>query len=145
MDIGSGMGYFTIPMSGFVGRYGNIIAVDLQPEMLKGLKAKARRAGCENITYHQCDPDSLNIGQWSNLVDFVLIFMVLHEAPNPERLIAEAHAALKQGGKMLFTEPMSHVKKEEFQSSFSMIQETGFDLIDRPKIDMCRSAAFQKR
>jgi ubiquinone/menaquinone biosynthesis C-methylase UbiE len=41
VDIGSGMGYFTIPMKEIVGSSGTVIAVDLQPETLAGLKRRA--------------------------------------------------------------------------------------------------------
>ena len=145
MDIGCGMGYFTIPMSGMVGKQGTVIAVDLQPEMLAGLKTNAEKAGCENITAHQCGYDSLDINQWDRAVDFALIFMMLHEVPDAERLIREICGALKPGGKLLFAEPIGHVDKKKFQSSLSMIQQSGFDAVGSPKISICRAAIFQKK
>ena len=49
VDIGCGMGFFTLPMADIVGTQGKVIAVDLQPEMLAGLKERASKAGCRNI------------------------------------------------------------------------------------------------
>ena len=42
LDVGCGIGYFTIPMAKLAGPSGNVTAVDLQPQMLAGVE---RRAG----------------------------------------------------------------------------------------------------
>jgi ubiquinone/menaquinone biosynthesis C-methylase UbiE len=144
MDIGCGMGFFTIPMSVMAGESGKVVAVDLQPEMLAGLQRNAQLAGCGNITLHRCGYDSLNIGQWDESVDFALIFMMLHEVPDADRLIRELHSALTPGGKLLFSEPIGHVGKKAFQQSLSMIIQSGFGLLSSPKIPLCRSAVLQK-
>ena len=146
MDIGSGMGFFTMPMSVCVGERGNVIAVDSQPEMLVGLEKKARMltAGSGNITLHRCDINSLNIGHWNETVDFALVFMMLHEVPDADRLIREVYSVLTVGGKLLFSEPVGHVGKMQFMQSISMIQKTGFEVVLSPKIPLCRSAVFQK-
>jgi len=144
MDIGCGMGFFTIPMAGITGGQGKVIAVDLQPEMLAGLQKNAQKAGVENIAFHQCDYDSLKVQQWAGSVDFVLIFMMLHEVPDADRLIREVYDALAPGGRLLFSEPIVHVGHEKYQQSVSMIQQTGLNIIASPKIHLCRSAVFQK-
>jgi ubiquinone/menaquinone biosynthesis C-methylase UbiE len=144
MDIGPGMGFFTIPMAEITGKHGKVIAVDLQPEMLSGLEKNAQKAGVENITFHPCASGSLNIGLWDGSIDFVLIMMMLHEVPDPDRLIHEVYSAMAPGGKLLFSEPVGHVNKAKFESSVAMIQKTGFNLIASPKVHFCRSAVFQK-
>ena len=50
IDIGCGMGFFTISMANMAGEQGMVIAVDLQPQMLKGMLERAGMAGMENIT-----------------------------------------------------------------------------------------------
>ena len=144
MDIGCGMGFFTIPMSSMAGKEGKVIAVDLQPEMLAGLRESARKSGIDNITLHQCGVDTLDIKQWDESVDFVLIMMMLHEVPDADRLIREVHDALIPGGKLLFSEPIVHVSKGKFQHSVSMIKQAGFSIVATPKIHLCRSAVFRK-
>jgi ubiquinone/menaquinone biosynthesis C-methylase UbiE len=145
MDVGCGMGYFTIPMAGIVGEKGTVVGVDLQPKMLTALNENASIAGCKNITAHQCGKDSLNIRQWNGTIDFALIFMMLHEVPDAERLIREVHDALAPEGKLLFAEPLLHVGKKKFQQSLSMIQQAGFDMTGAPKISICRAAILQKK
>jgi 2-polyprenyl-3-methyl-5-hydroxy-6-metoxy-1,4-benzoquinol methylase len=112
--------------------------------MLAGLGRNAQKAGADSIVLHQCTTDSLNIGQWDCAIDFVLIMMMLHEVPDPDRLMREVYSAVAPGGKMLFSEPVGHVNKAKFETSVAMIQETGFILAASPKIHFCRSAVFQK-
>ena len=144
MDIGSGMGFFTIPMSEITGKQGKVIAVDLQPQMLAGLQKKVQKTGIDNITFHQCGNNSLNVKQWDDSVDFVLIMMMLHEVPDADRLIREVYSVLAPGGKLLFSEPVVHVSQSKYKKSLSMIQQTGFSITYKPKIALCRTTVFQK-
>lgn len=143
-DIGCGMGFFTVPMSKIVGEHGKVIAIDIQQKMLDGLKQKALKNDCANITPHVCDTSSLHAEQWKLSLDFVLLFWMLHEVPDAERLIREIHEMLVPGGRLLFVEPVVHVGKSGFQKSMSLFEECGFTLIDNPKISTSRAAAFQK-
>jgi ubiquinone/menaquinone biosynthesis C-methylase UbiE len=45
LDIGCGMGYFSIALAKIVGPRGLVIAVDLQPQMLNILRKRAEKAG----------------------------------------------------------------------------------------------------
>ena len=45
LDIGCGMGYFSIPLARLVGPEGKVICVDLQEQMLAGVRRRAERAG----------------------------------------------------------------------------------------------------
>lgn len=140
MDIGCGMGFFTLPMSEMVGDNGNVIAVDMQEKMLDGLKKNAEKIDADNVTLHQCTQNSLRIEKWNGTIDFILIFWVLHEVPDPIRLIHELQAALSPSGRLLFVEPFMHVSNTKFQKSIDMITESGFIIVDTPKISMSRTA-----
>src|SRR4030067_2381460 len=48
LDLGPGMGYFSIPLARMVGEIGKVIAADVQPEMLKVLQKRAKKAGVEH-------------------------------------------------------------------------------------------------
>ena len=143
-DIGSGMGFLTLPLVSMVGESGKVIAIDLQPEMLAGLKERAEKAGVSNIVLHNCAQDALGIEQWSGTVDFALIYWMLHEVPDPERLIREVHAALTPEGRLLFVEPTMHVTETQFRDSLDKIAACGFKLIERPKVSISRAAILQK-
>ena len=140
MDIGCGMGFFTLPMAEIVGANGNVIAVDMQQGMLEGLKKNLEKANRSNVVLAQCERDSLRIGKLGGTVDFALIFYMLHEVPDPDRLIGELRAALSPKGKILFVEPKLHVSGATFQKSMKMMKEFGLEVIETPKIPVSRSA-----
>lgn len=145
MDIGCGMGFFTVPMANMVGAYGRVIAVDIQQEMLDGMVRHAGKEGVANrIEPHLCGADSLYIGKWSGAVDFILVFMMLHEVPDQERMIRELYSALKPGGRLLFAEPVVHVGKETYDGELSRMKAAGFRVQAASKIPICRSALLEK-
>ena len=45
LEPGPGMGFFTLELARLVGPSGHVIAVDVQPQMIAGLRRRARRAG----------------------------------------------------------------------------------------------------
>jgi len=72
MDVGCGMGHFTIGMANLVGKDGKVIAVDLQQKMLDVMLKRARRAGvADRIRSHRCEAENIGI---SERVDFILAF-----------------------------------------------------------------------
>jgi len=144
MDIGCGIGFFTIPMAGIVGKSGDVIAVDMQVEMLEGLKKYADKAGTTNITRHKCAQDSLCVEKWNGTIEFALVFFMLHEVPDTERLIKELYDVLSEKGKLLFVEPVLHVCKATFQNSVDMITKSGFKAVGAPEISMSRTVLFTK-
>ena len=101
--------------------------------------------GCGNILPHQCEPVSLRLEEWYGKADFALVFWMLHEVPDSERLIREIFSALKESGKLLFVEPKGHVKASAFDKSLDMITAAGFEKTANPKIAFSRAALMKKR
>ena len=97
-----------------VGEQGKVIAVDVQPEMIDGLKKNVMKSGSQNIIPHVCDFHSLNVDQWKGVDDFVLIFWMLHEVHDAECMIKEIYSVLASDGKLLFAEPIAHVGSKKF-------------------------------
>src|SRR5689334_21608462 len=62
LEPGPGMGFFTLPMARMLGDSGRIIAVDVQPKMLAGLRRRAKRAGLlARIELRQAQRDSMGV------------------------------------------------------------------------------------
>jgi SAM-dependent methyltransferase len=61
-------------------------------------------------------------------LDFVLLFMVAHEVPDQAALFNDLFSMLKPGGKILFFEPMGHVKPEDFERSIQLSKAAGFNV-----------------
>jgi len=143
VDVGPGIGFFTIPMARRVGDGGQVIAVDIQEEMLTAISKRAIDAGmAHRIRSCLASPVSLNV---TDMADFVLAFWMAHEVPDQERFFAQLHAVLKEEGRFLLAEPKLHVSKTQFDDTISMVQKIGFKLLDRPEIPLSLAALFAKR
>jgi ubiquinone/menaquinone biosynthesis C-methylase UbiE len=142
MDVGCGMGLFSIAMAKMVGEQGRVIAVDLQQKMLDVLRQRAEKAGvADRIQLHKCDQDRLAVDAQ---VDFALAFMMIHEVPDQRRLLGEIHGCLKPGGKFLVAEPKIHVPGKAFQRTVATAEELGFRPMDEPRVHGCRAMVFGK-
>jgi ubiquinone/menaquinone biosynthesis C-methylase UbiE len=141
LDVGPGMGYFTITMAKLVGNSGKVIAADLQPQMLAGVRRRAVKAGLQDrIILHQSTADSLGI---SEPADFCLTFWMVHEVPNRAHFINEIAAALKPGGLWLISEPEFHVSKANFTQTLELAKTAGLSVIERPKIFMSNAVLLK--
>lgn len=142
LDVGPGMGYFTIPMAKMVGVNGRVIAADIQKEMLSRLKRRVDREGLEQrITLQLCSQETLGI---HTRVDFILTFWMVHEVPDRDRFLAELWSLLKDKGVLLLAEPSIHVSKAAFEETVRIAGQAGFRLRKRPRVFLSRCALFVK-
>jgi SAM-dependent methyltransferase len=145
LEPGPGMGFFTLELARLVGPSGRVIAVDVQPKMLEGLKRRAARAGLlERLDVRQTAPDSLRVADLAGAVDFVLAFAVVHELPAAGAFFAEAAGALKPGGALLLAEPTGHVNAEDFEAELRAAAQASLEVADRPSIRRSRTALLKK-
>ncbi len=142
MDVGCGVGWFSIPMARMVGDQGKVVAVDLQQQMLDMLRRRAEKAGVvSRIEFHKCEQNRI---AFQAEVDFALIFAVLHEVPDQRRLLGEIFHCLKQGGKLLLAEPPIHVSRKKFADEVATAKEVGFQMVDQPQMRWTHAAVFAK-
>jgi ubiquinone/menaquinone biosynthesis C-methylase UbiE len=142
LDVGCGMGYFSLGLAKLVGEKGKVISADLQPEMLAGLVNRAKTAGLESrIQPHLCQPDKIGV---SEPVDFALAFWMVHEVRQREEFLREMYDLAKSGGKFLIVEPLIHVSMADFERTVALSQELGFTTVDCPRVAASRAVCFQK-
>ena len=142
LDFGCGPGFFTVEMARLVGRSGRVIACDLQDGMLQKLRTKIKGSQFEDvITLHKCSQDRIGV---SDVVDFVLVFYMLHEVPNQDKYLKEISSLLKPGGKVLLVEPPLHVSKSEFNVTVEKARIAGLVPVESPKVFMGRTAVLKK-
>ena len=55
-DIGAGSGYYVVRLSPIVGRHGRVIAEDVVPEYLRGLRRRVRDLGLQNVAIGLGEP-----------------------------------------------------------------------------------------
>lgn len=141
LEVGCGPGFFTIDMADLVGSTGRVIAVDLQEGMLQKVRDKIAGTDFENrIVLHKCESDTIGV---TERADFVLLFYVVHEVPDPDKLFAEIKLVLKPGGKVLIYEPPFHVSKTDFAISLQKAADAGLKVIDRPRTFLDKAAVLQ--
>jgi len=141
LDIGSGMGFFTIPAARMVGENGKVIAIDVQEKMLKSLTRRAQKAGlAHRVHTHLCSPNDIGI---SEPVDVCLAFNVVHEVPNAGTLFAQIRSVLKSSGKILFSEPGFHVSEHEFQQMLKQALSVGLKVVGDLGKGFRRSAVLE--
>jgi tRNA A58 N-methylase Trm61 len=74
------MGFFTVDLARLVGASGRVVAVDVQPRMLDGLRRRLSKTGlADRVDMRQSRSDSMEVADLSGVVDFVLAFAVVHE------------------------------------------------------------------
>jgi len=135
LDVGCGMGFFSLPMAELVGEKGRIVCIDLQEKMIKGLLGRAKKAGLtDRIDARVCSQSSLGVSDLASKIDFTLAFALVHEVPDKDLLFSEIHRAMKPGGKLLFAEPKGHVSKQDFVRTVSLGQSRGFEVAGDLKI-----------
>ena len=145
LEPGPGMGFFTLELARRVGPTGRVIAVDVQPKMIKRLKRRAATANlAERIDARVTRPDSMQLDGLNSRIDFVLAFAVVHEMPDAAVFFAEAAATLKPGARMLLAEPMGQVSQAEFNAELQMAKRAGLEVETRPPIRRTRTALLQK-
>ena len=140
IDIGPGMGYFTIPLAELVGSTGNVIAIDIQQKMLSALMARAQKKGVsDRIKTHLAGPDSIGFHEKA---DFVLAFWMMHEVPDQSRFLSEIRNLMKPEGLFLLVEPVIHVSKKNFALAIETAKNLGFVIKESPNIRMSQSVLF---
>ena len=145
LEPGPGMGFFTVDLARLVGPKGRVVAVDVQPKMIRKLKRRVAKAGLERrVEARLVATDSMGISDLRGTVDFVLAFAVVHEMPSAGPFFAEASAACKPGARLLLVEPAGHVKDEEFEAELRDAAKAGFRVLERPHIRRSQTALLQK-
>lgn len=134
LDVGPGMGYFTLPLARLVGPTGRVVGVDCQERMLEQLDRRAAGRGlADRIETRRCSQESLQVGDLREQVDLVLAFNVVHEASDPERMIGEMARSLRPGGRLFLSEPRGHVDRDVFLWEYGLAREAGLQAVAWPK------------
>jgi predicted methyltransferase len=107
-DVGAGTGYFTVRLARAVPD-GQIIATDIEPDMVRYLAERAQREGLPNIRAVQAGADDPHLPPGS--VDRILVVDVWHHLGDRTRYAAGLAAALRPGGQLAvvdFTAAATH-------------------------------------
>ncbi len=146
LEPGPGMGFFTLALARLVGPTGRVIAVDVQPKMINGLKRRAAKAGLgDRIDARLANTDGLGITGLAGKIDLTLAFAVVHEMPSAATFFKEVAAASKPGAALLFAEPAGHVSDALWSRELQAAMQAGFFLSERPAIRRSHAALLTRQ
>ncbi len=100
-DIGAGSGYYSFRIARLLPK-GEVVAVDIQPEMLAFLEKESARLGVRNVRPHLGAVDDVKLPPAS--LDAALMVDAYHEFDHPAEMLASLRSALKSRGRIYLLE-----------------------------------------
>ena len=97
-DIGAGSGYYVVRLSPIVGPRGRIIAEDVVPEYLRGLRGRVHDLRLQNVVITLGEPHDPRLP--ANSLDIAILVHMYHEIAQPYALLYNLVPALKPGARV---------------------------------------------
>ena len=145
LEPGCGMGFFTLEAAQMVGPRGKVVAADLQPKMLEGLKKRLLKAGLsERVDARLTQANRLGVSDLNATVDLALAIYMVHEVPDQPGFFSEVAATLKPGASLLVVEPKNHVSEKAFDASLAVAASMGCAVESRPSIRRSYAAVLRR-
>ena len=100
-DVGAGTGYFAVRLARAVPQ-GQVIATDIEPDMVRYLEERATKAGLSNVRAVRASATASGLA--ANSVDAILIVDVWHHIADRVGYARDLAAALRPGGRILIVD-----------------------------------------
>lgn len=134
-DLGAGTGYFTFRLAPLVPE-GRVLAVDIQPEMLDIVEARAQADGVQNVVAVLGTESAPGLAD--ETVDLTLIVDAYHEFSKPREMLAALYAATVPTGRLVLVEyraedadvPIRRLHKMTEAQVRLEVEAAGFDFVE---------------
>ena len=101
-DLGAGSGYYSFRIAPLVGQQGKVLAIDVEPRMLRIIADAPTRAASQ--TSPRCSAPRSDPNLPPNSVDLLFMVDVYHELDFPFEMMMKVREALKPGGRVALVE-----------------------------------------
>jgi ubiquinone/menaquinone biosynthesis C-methylase UbiE len=129
LELGAGNGVFTVAAAQRAGPQGRLVAVDIQPEMIKRVEQRVQTAGLTNVETRVADAYHLPLDDAS--VARAFLISVLEEIPDPMRALAELRRVLKPDGILSITAEFMDPDYWFPAETIRQLEAAGFTLVAR--------------
>jgi ubiquinone/menaquinone biosynthesis C-methylase UbiE len=129
LELGPGPGAFTVGAAQRAGTDGQLIAVDIQPEMIAQVERRVGQAGLTNVETHVASAHSLPLG--SESADRAFLITVLAEIPDRNRALGELYRVLRPGGILSITEEFYDPDYLFLSETIRLVEAASFCLEER--------------
>lgn len=142
LDIGCGPGRVTLPAARLVGVEGEVLALDVQQNMLEWLRERAGQSGLDNVRTVQSDINEADIE--AGTVDAAWMITVLGEIPSREAAMQKIAKWLKPGGRLSVGEVILDPHYQRFSTVQKLANEAGLTFKAREGSWFSYAAVFEK-
>ena len=120
VDLGSGGGFDSFLAAKQVGESGQVIGVDMTPEMISKARKNADKTGTKNVAFRLGEIEHLPVAD--NSTDLIMSNCVINLSPDKLQIYREAYRILKPGGRLSISDVLATATlPDEIQKNLALV------------------------